>query len=604
MGSKLSWEGETKKYSDQIMLWLTELNYKHCFYLGGGNCMHLVDSANKYFDTTPVIHEVSAGIAAEYFTDLASNEEKAFAVVTAGPGVTNIISAVSAAWLESRPLLIIARQAKTDSLSTNGTRQIGHQEIDAISLMKSMTKISVQLSKRISKNEFLKFVNMQFEGRPGPVFIEICLDVTSMPALPDDSNLVNQNLKSNSFSPDISKKINELIELIKLSSKPIFLLGGGVSRESVSKTLRIFEDFGIPIAVTWNGSDRVSSDYKYYCGRPNTYGMRYSNILINKCDLLVTFGTRLGVQQTGFAWNEFAPNAKIVQIEIDESELGKGFPKIDYPIKGDANQFIGVIASKLSEITKPDLKKWHNFIEKAKNLLPRVELNYKPEGTYVEPYKLIEDINQKSIATDVWVSCSSGGTFTAFMQVVECKEGQKIISSKGLASMGFGLAGSIGAAFSNPESRIILTEGDGGFAQNLQELGTVVSNNLNIKIFLMSNDGYASIRTSQKSYFNGNYLGCDTKTGLQLPKWEDIAKAFNLKCISVNSTNIWDKRMVDAFSNKYPVLFIVDIDPEQPYLPKVTSRILEDGSMVSNPISSMFPPLSKEIEIELGLNLI
>jgi acetolactate synthase-1/2/3 large subunit len=170
--------------------------------------------------------------------------------------------------------------------------------------------------------------------------------------------------------------------------------------------------------------------------------------------------------------------------------------------------------------------------------------------------------------------------------------------------MGFGLAGSIGAAFSNPESRIILTEGDGGFAQNLQELGTVVSNNLNIKIFLMSNDGYASIRTSQKSYFNGNYLGCDTKTGLLLPKWEDIAKAFNLKCISVNSTNTWDKRMVDAFSNKYPVLFIINVDPEQPYLPKVTSRILEDGSMVSNPISNMFPPLSKELEIELGLNLI
>jgi acetolactate synthase-1/2/3 large subunit len=167
--------------------------------------------------------------------------------------------------------------------------------------------------------------------------------------------------------------------------------------------------------------------------------------------------------------------------------------------------------------------------------------------------------------------------------------------------MGFGLAGSIGAAFANPKSRIILTEGDGGFAQNLQELGTVVSNNLNIKIFLMSNDGYASIRTSQKSYFGGNYLGCDSKTGLNLPEWEKIAQAFKIDYFSVNSENIWDKNMLDAFSNSKPTLFIISVDPEQPYLPKVTSRILEDGTMVSNPIHKMFPPLSQELEVELGL---
>ena len=584
------------------MHWLTELGYKHCFYLGGGNCMHLVDSANKFFRITPVVHEVSAGIAAEYYSNLGEQGHKAFAVVTAGPGVTNIVSAVSAAWLESRPLLVIAGQAKTDSLSVNGTRQIGHQEIDAISLMKSMTKVSVQISSRLSKEEFMKFVNMQFDGRPGPVFIEICLDITSMPALPIESSSEIRREQKLELQEDLIYKVNEVLNLLELSKKPILLFGGGVNREVVANNLKVLEEFGLPIAVTWNGADRVGSDYKYFCGRPNTYGMRYANILVHESDLLITFGTRLGVQQTGFAWNEFAPNAKLVQIEIDQAELTKGFPHVDHPINGDANQVLNFLVQKLSKLAKPDLTQWHNFIDKTKELLPRVELNYKPVENYVEPYQLIDELSTKSLPTDVWVSCSSGGTFTAFMQVVESKMGQKIISSKGLASMGFGLAGSIGAAFANPESRIILTEGDGGFAQNLQELGTVVSNNLNIKIFLMSNDGYASIRTSQKSYFEGNYLGCDSKTGLKLPNWEEIAKSFGLSYLSINSKNIWDKSMLEAFANSSPTLFIIQVDPEQPYLPKVTSRILENGSMVSNPIHKMFPPLSSEIEVELGIN--
>ena len=169
--------------------------------------------------------------------------------------------------------------------------------------------------------------------------------------------------------------------------------------------------------------------------------------------------------------------------------------------------------------------------------------------------------------------------------------------------MGFGLAGAIGASLSNPNSRIILTEGDGGFAQNMQELGTVAINKLNIKIFLMSNDGYASIRTSQKSYFGGNYLGCDSKTGLMLPEWESIAKSSGLDFINVNSINLWNERMLDLFNSPLPTLFIINIDPEQPYLPKVTSRILEDGSMVSNPINKMYPPLDSEVEKLLGFKI-
>jgi acetolactate synthase-1/2/3 large subunit len=591
-----------QKYSDQIMLWLSELNYAQCFFLGGGNCMHLVDSANKFFNTTPVIHEVSAGIAAEYFTDLSDNAQRAFSVVTAGPGVTNIVSAVSAAWLESRPLLIIAGQAKTSNLSTNGARQIGHQEIDAVSIMKSMTKAAIQISSPISKNQFQSIVLKQFEGRPGPVFIEFCLDITSMPVLKSESSN-ESNIKNSIKGKIIESEVETIVDLISKSKKPLFLFGGGLSRDSAKKHAKKLEDLGIPIAVTWNGADRISADYKYYCGRPNTYGMRFSNVIIQECDLLITFGSRLGIQQIGFAWEEFASKATVVQIEIDESELTKGFPQVDYAIQHDANNFLDVLCQKLNSEFINNLDSWHEYILKVKEILPTVEKNYVPIDQYVEPYELISELNTLSNPNDVWVSCSSGGTFTAFMQVVQAKKGQKIISSKGLASMGFGLAGAIGASLSNPNSRIILTEGDGGFAQNMQELGTVAINKLNIKIFLMSNDGYASIRTSQKSYFGGNYLGCDSKTGLMLPEWESIAKSYGLDFINVNSKNLWNERMLDLFNSALPTLFIINIDPEQPYLPKVTSRILEDGSMVSNPINKMYPPLDSEVEKLLGFKI-
>lgn len=593
----------TTKYSDQIMLWLAELNYTHSFFLGGGNCMHLIDSASKFFKTIPVVHEISAGIAAEYFTDLANNNEKAFSIVTAGPGITNSVSAVAGAWLESRPMLLIAGQAKTNNLSINGARQIGHQEINAVALMKPITKKSIQVSHRISKNEFQEIVLEQFRGRPGPVFIEFCLDITSMPVL-ENINSEFENLELNHKKKleklDINK-LERIIHLMNNSKRPLFLFGGGLDRKIVNESISKLEELGLPIAVTWNGADRVNSEYKYYCGRPNTYGMRYSNIIVQNCDLLITFGTRLGIQQVGFAWEEFAPMAKVVQIEIDEAELNKGFPKVDLPIQGDANLYLKTIVNKLNKTDLSDLNYWHKYINKVRNYLPTVENNYKPKHNYVEPYQFIKKLNDLSKHSDIWVSCSSGGTFTAFMQVIEPKKLQKIISSKGLASMGFGLAGAIGAAFANPNSRILLTEGDGGFAQNLQELGTVQLNNLNIKIFIFANNGYASIRTSQKSYFQGNYLGCDLETGLMLPDWVQIAKSYNLNYEVINSDNFQNKTFIPKLNDTKPCLFIVNVDPDQPYLPKITSRILEDGSMISNPLNKMYPYLDDTIELELRL---
>ena len=276
------------KYSDLLMDWLKEFGYTHCFFVGGGNVMHLLESASKRFTCVPVVHEVAAGIAAEYFNESCEGSEKAFALVTAGPGLTNIVTAIGGAWLENRELLVIGGQAKVSDLAHNGSRQIGHQEINGIAVTKGITKEALQLTKPATKNEIFEFCSSSWSGKKGPVFLEICIDVSAAPAdakkLTDISNLTPKYL-----APKIDKEnLEQLKSLIADSKRPIFLFGGGLSREATNKCISEIESMGWPIATTYNGADRESFEYKYYCGRPNWYGMRWANVLLQQSDLVLS----------------------------------------------------------------------------------------------------------------------------------------------------------------------------------------------------------------------------------------------------------------------------------------------------------------------------
>jgi acetolactate synthase-1/2/3 large subunit len=392
---------------------------------------------------------------------------------------------------------------------------------------------------------------------------------------------------------------NPTIEDIQLIQKlwseaerPLVLVGGGFDRNDGKELIEKLKGLNTVLATTWNGFDRVESDYIYYGGRPNTYGMRWSNIAIQSADFVLALGTRLGIQQVGFAWEDFVPNGKIVQVDIDKEELNKGFPKIHL---GMANDAVSVLSSVLKEWSPSPKSEWLNFILEIRKQFDFPDPANIAKSSYIELHKFIFELGDYLLPSDIIVPCSSGGTFNAVMQMFKQKSGQVITTNKSLASMGYGLAGAIGASISNPGKRVILMEGDGGFAQNLQELGTVSVQKLPIKIFLTSNKGYASIRTTQKSYFNGNYVGCDRETGLGLPNWEDIGKAFNISSMVINQNNLWGSEMILNMESNEPFLFIVELDPEQLYFPKVTSRVLADGSMKTNPIHLMSPNLEQSI---------
>lgn len=576
-----------KKYSDVLAKWLASLGYTHCFFVAGGNIMHLLESCSHHFTCVPVVHEVAAGIAAEYFNELHLGG-KAFALVTAGPGLTNIVTAIAGAYLESRELLVVGGQVKVPDLSRSSVRQRGIQEIAGVDIARPITERSLLIDRVIDRAAFAKSVRSGGHGRKAPVFLEIPLDVQG--AQVDEAELDVSGPESPSGMARVENAtVQAIAARIKNAERPIILLGGGIDRSCTDSMLESLPALGVPVMATWNAMDRIPSNHPLYFGRPNTWGQRYANILLQQADLLVALGTRLSLQQTGFNWQQFLPIGEIIQVDCDEAELRKGHPKVAMPVCGDAN----VVLTSLLRENVGSHRQWVAFCAEVRAQLPLVEPVNKTGEGFLSPYIFAAKLSDLATSQDIVIPCSSGSAFTVMMQTFDQKVGQRIVSNKGLASMGYGLSGAIGAAFAAQGRRTILVEGDGGFIQNLQELGTVSVNNLNLKIFIFDDNGYASIRMTQTNYFKGRYIGCDVSTGLGIPKWEHLFAAYGIPVQRIGPGFEENAEFLRRFHATGPAAFLVHIDPAQTYFPKISSRITENGGMESNPLHLMTPELDE-----------
>ena len=577
------------KYSEVLADWLKELGYTHCFYINGGNNMHLVQSCNKRFTCVPFIHEVSAGISAEYFNE-SNSKKKAFALVTAGPGLTNIVTALAGAHLESRELLVIGGQVKTSDLTRRKLRQRGIQEIPGKDIVKPITLNSEIMKTTWSKKKFYNFVFFKNNSRKGSKFLEIPIDIQGKDYIYSSKSF--KKPKPNKFKIK-NNQINYLKKLFLKSKRPVILIGGGIDREVSRNLSNRIKKTSIPFMTTWNGTDRIGSSHPNYFGRPNTWGQRRANIIIQQSDLVLALGTRLGLQQTGFNWQEFIPQGKILHVDIDKEEIKKGHPRIYYGLQTDAN----LLLNNLLKYKLGNFKSWFDYCSMIKSEIPLIEKNVNKEHkSYVNPYEFYSKLSKMCKKNDIILPCSSGGALTTFYQTFNHKENQTIISNKSLAAMGYGLGGAIGASLANKDKKVILIEGDGGFAQNIQEIGTVAINKCNIKMFIFDDSGYASIRMTQRNYFKGNYVGCDKNTGLGLPQWDKVFNPWGIKVVKINYKNFKKLEKNKHFNSNYPVAFIVSISPDQTYFPKISSRALKSGKLVSNPIHLMSPDLDKSVE--------
>ena len=589
-------------YADLLTDLLVAEGYTHCFFVAGGNIMHLLDSCRTRFTCIPTVHEVAAGIATEYFNQ-ASDNARAFALVTAGPGLTNIVTAIAGAWLEHRELLVIGGQVKSTDLMSPGMRQRGIQEIDGVSIVAPITKASVRIDHELNQHELLKTISEAKSGRPGPIFLEVCLDIQGRPIHHSDpvrpaplsdlatSTPVIVSGKGRDGLEPVTLLLNELQD----AERPVLLLGAGVSRSTAREHRRSLEGLGFPIATTWHGADRYS-EADNYIGRLDTWGQRAANLIVSQADLVIALGARLGLQETGFNHKEFVINGKVIQVDIDAAELGKGHPRLHAAILGDANQVI-------TSLLQHDLPKRVAWLAYSRSITEQFPLNDRQNETapgFVSPYVFYEQLAAAIGEDDVIVPSSSGGSNSVAIQALRNRKNHTVISNCGLASMGYGLAGAIGAAIAQPHRAVWLIEGDGGFCQNLQELATVAVNRLNIKIFIFANDGYGSIRTTQRNYFGGAYLGCDVNSGLGFPHWEGLATTFDLPfakvATGIQGAPVWP----DVMFGEGPALIVVPNDPEQTYWPKITSRITESGSMESAPLHDMSPPLSSSERAAFG----
>lgn len=585
------------KYSEVLADWLVELGYTHCFMVAGGGCMHLIDGFRSKFTIVPVVHEVTAGIAAEHFNECRS-AGKAFVLVTSGPGLTNVVSAIAGCYTERRELLVIAGQVKSTDLRVAPLRQRGVQELDGTTLVQSISVASACLKEPVARGEFQALVKAGWGPHPGPVVIEVCLDVQGMRV--DRQPLENGTVPTApaTVAPGLKAQVAQLAAALTAARRPLLLLGGLVSRTAAWDALPALLRLGLPVATTTAAIDRVPGSARIYAGRPGTWGgQRAANLIVAQADVVVALGAQLDLQQTGFNWQEYAPQARLYQVFPAAEELAKGHPALAGAVNAPPD---AVFMALLPKIAWKDAEQWGDYVRQLRALVPTLEPANTNRPEYISPFALFRNLSLATQPDDVLALCSSGGTFTGALQSYEIAARQYATVSPAFASMGWGLATAIGAAIARPGRRVILTEGDGGFAQNLQELALVRRRNLPIKIFLSENHGYGSIRATQRKFFNGAYVGCDAETGLGFPDWVALFGAYGIPARRLNPAEATPEALARLIAGPEPGAWIVPVDPEQSNWPAVSSRILPDGKMISNPLYRMLPPLPAEVEAKVS----
>ena len=592
-----------QKFSDALADWLVELGYTHCFMVAGGGCMHLIDGFRTRFIMIPVVHEVSAGIAAEHFNECRT-AGRAFALVTTGPGFTNIVTAIAGCYTERRELLVIAGQVKSTDLITGRLRQLGVQEIDGSAITAPITVVSRCLREPIGRAEFQALVKAGSHPHPGPVVIEVCLDVqgaqidrVALDGLPF-SLTCGARPKHLASGHDLESKARQIADILSKAKRPVLLIGGLVSRALSWSLLAAMERAGVPLMTTTSAMDRVPDLSPVYVGRPSSWGgQRSANLIIAQADVVVGVGVQWDLQQTGFNWQEYAPGIDLYQVYPDQEELNKGQPVLAEGIAANPDEFL---ASLVPSLDWQDPDDWLTYAKNIRAKVPLLEpANVCGEG-FISNYVLLQELSRATAASDVIAFTSSGNCFTGGLQMLEIKHRQFTTTSPAFASMGYGLASAIGAAFAHPGKRIIHFEGDGGFCQNLQELALLHVNQLPVKMFIFENGGYASIRATQRKFFNGAYVGCDEATGLGFPDWIKLFNAYHIPARYLRPEEANSRRLAQLLAEPGAAAWIVRVDPDQPNFPAVSSRIALDGKIQSNPLYQQIPTLSDMLLAEVG----
>ena len=585
------------KVSDYVIQFIENLGVKHIFLLPGGGSMHLVDSVGKseQLDYICNLHEQVCAIAADAYGQYTNN--LGVALVTTGPGGTNTITGVAAAWLDSTPMLIISGQVKrADMIGNRGVRQMGFQEINIISMVKTITKYAVTVTEPEKIRYHLeKAVSLAKNGRSGPVWIDIPLDVQAM--IINEKQLVGfeEELNNQTDQYKLNKKIRQVIQLLNQSERPVILVGNGVRlADGIKDFLDMIDLLQIPVLTTWKAIDFLAEGHPLFAGRPGAVGQRGANFTQQNSDFILSIGARLDFGQIGYNHKNFARAAKKVIVDIDPNEIKKLDMPVEIPICCDAKMFIRNFIKQKNKIKPIHRTNWLRKCKEWQTKYPVILKKYWKQKNYVNNYVLIDVLSDEMSENDLLVPGSSGASSEVTMQAFRVKKGQRIFNSEGLGPMGCGIPASIGGCIASGRKRTVCIDGDGGFYMNVQDLETVKRLNLPIKFFILNNQGYASIRNTQNSYFEGRYVASDRTSGLTLPNTRKIADAFGISFIQIKNHKSIREKVREVLNIEGPVVCEVILPFEHVTAPKLSSYQKKDGSFVSKPLEDLYPLLDRE----------
>jgi acetolactate synthase-1/2/3 large subunit len=580
------------KLSDYVMQFLATRGVRHVFMLPGGGAMHLDDSLGRCADLeyTCFLHEQALAIAAEAYGQFTNSP--GVGLVTSGPGSTNAITGVAAAYLDSTPCVFISGQAKRQDLKMDsGVRQMGSQEVDIVAMVSPITKYAITVLEPSEIRYHLeKAWHQATSGRMGPVWIDIPLDVQA--AVVDEAEMPG-------FEPPaapvddrgLGRSVEDVVALLNSSERPVILAGNGVKLAGAEELLcRLAEAHQIPVLLTWKVIDFLDHDHPLNFGSPGIMGCRSANFIVQNSDLLLVIGCRLEPSVTAFNAAGFGRNARRVVVDIDEAEIRK-LGRVDVPVVADAGDFLRALCERHSVVLARNREKWLGYCRRLKERYPVVLDEYRHGDNDVNLYVFTDTLFRQLAADDVITPESSGAAGEVTYQAMRVKKGQKIKNAAGLGAMGSGLPYSIGACIATHGRRTILINGDGAFQLNIQELETVARLELPIKMFILDNHGYASIRATQRNMFDGRLVGSSPDSG----------QTYGIRCTEATSHEDLPDAIARTLQGGDPVLCRIRVTQSQLTAPRVQAMKTPEGSMISKPLEDMWPYLPSQ---EVAENMI
>lgn len=586
------------KLSDFVIQSFIDLGLDSAFSVTGGAAMHLNDSAgeNQSLKVMYMHNEQSCAMAAEGYARIA--RKPALVIVTAGPGAINAINGVFGAFTDSIPMIVLSGQARKNtqrsSFGLDALRQLGDQEAPILNMVSEITKKTFEITEQMSGEDVAKVISeahhLATSGRPGPVWIEIPVDVQALSINQVSFNDIHKDDSVHEPRPE-EATIQLLLNKLKDAERPVILLGSGVQiSKTESSAIKFAEQFNIPILTAWS-HDVISSDHPLFFGRPGTIGTRPGNMILQNSDFLLVLGSRLNIRQISYNYDGFAPKAFKVQVDVDKAEFAKPFPKMDLYIESELQEFFTALHAVVSvDNQKADHSSWISWCTDVNQKYSVKDSDYPVKSDAINAYHLIPEIIRQADDNSI-LACGDATACIVPFQTAHIKAGMNMFSNSGCASMGYDLPAALGAAFADSSRQVICFAGDGSIMMNLQELQTLAASKLNIVLVILDNGGYLSIKQTQTNFF-GRFHGSNPESGVTFPDFAKVTSAFGLETLELSPNN-WKSEMHEFLKLSEPRVIVAKLDREQEFEPRLKSKMV-DGKIQTPSLEDMFPHLDSQ----------